>query len=439
MAGAHTGKSVEQSLSLEQNSSPGQSKMTEKSASNTCLSEAEDYVDSIMSTQRVTKVQTPMTSNRKRHLSVSGTSDTTSKKARNCESGESGETEDRTKDLSSISSIIEDLSEKTRSPIKAKRTLYRKGSTSSSNNVAVTEADVHVNATPTIEQLIAKLSSAVHTMFVSMNERFDQLESGLEQRISSKVAQILDKRVNSELSKVRKDIDTRMETFKESMKAEMTADLADVRAKMNTRDSNSTTCNVSQAKDLSLNIVIRNLPESQNENTKNKVNALFRDGLRLSDITVDNAERKQTYSASKPGVVIARLKNKDDKQRVMKGKTRLRESRQFSKVYIHHDQLPSERSASTNFRAILRAMNNTNLSMKGSRIVYGRDDIDSATSDASVGNSERSETSRYSRHSDDRSSNNDWERVDYGRRGGRRGSRDSSRDYNSRDTYRWRD
>ena len=190
-----------------------------------------------------------------------------------------------------------------------------------------------------MEQLFAKMSSDINMMFMSVNERLDKLDSGLEQRIANKVAQLLDKRVNTELNRVRKDIDSRLDDFKSSIKADL-ADLDDIRDEISTRVS--TTPNIPQQKDLSLNIVIRNLPESHNENAKSKVNAIFRDGLKLSDISVEDAERKQSHSESKPGVIVARMNStcKQDKQRVMKEKSRLKDSRQFSTVYINHDQHP---------------------------------------------------------------------------------------------------
>ena len=104
-----------------------------------------------------------------------------------------------------------------------------------------------------------------------------------------------------------------------SIKTERAADLDDIREEIRTFQHASDSVS-SRAKDLSLNIVISNLPENQNENIKNKVNALFRDGLRLSEIFVSDAERKQSHNTSKPGVVIAKMKSKDAKQLVMKEK-----------------------------------------------------------------------------------------------------------------------
>ena len=55
----------------------------------------------------------------------------------------------------------------------------------------------------------------------------------------------------------------------------------------------------------------------------------------------------------------------------MKEKRRLKDSKQFSKVFIQYDQHPSEHSVNINFRRIIRAMkSNTNLSMRGSRVFF---------------------------------------------------------------------
>ena len=256
---------------------------------------------------------------------------------------------------------------------------------------------------------------------------------------------------------MRKDIDSRLDYFKSSIKAGLAADLGDIRDEISTRVS--TTPNILQQKDLSFNIVIRNLPESHNENTKSKVNAIFRDGLKPSDISVEDAERKQPHSESKPGVIVARMNSKQDKQRVMKEKSRLKDSRQFSKVYINHDQHPSERSVSTNFRKILHAMksNKNNLMMKGSRVVYNDGNSNSSKPDdsgsyhhrqsASRGSlnngqnprerSDRTDGDRSGSHVVNRSYSGGWRKVNRG--ASRHDSRPNSRDARAQGNYRWRD
>ena len=426
MANSNESKSVVKDLSPETCSSPGQG---EKSVSD-CLAEATEYVDSIMSSQMISRVDTPNATSRKRNLSVSGTSDTSPKKARGDDSGDCIE--------------LEDLTDTNRSHLKARRSLSK----NAKQNAVVTEADVHVSATPTVQQLFAKLSSDMNMMFMSVNERLDKIDAGLEQRIATKVGQVLDKRVNSEMNKIKKDFDSRLEDFRQSLRAEVAADLDDIRDELNSREPS--TQNVQQVRDISLNIVIRNLPESHNENTKTRVNSLFRDGLRLSDVTVEEADRKQSHSDSKPGVIIARMKNKQEKQRVMKEKSRLKDSRQFAKVFIHHDQHTSERSVSNNFRRIVRAMksNSSNLSMRGARIIYDRDSQTSYSAGASYSEQLRdSGTKRDYERQYDRSDRRDGDcpysvnrrDYDYNRGGNRNDFSRGIRQDRPRNGYRWRD
>ncbi|KAH3769440.1 hypothetical protein DPMN_170709 [Dreissena polymorpha] len=148
-------------------------------------------------------------------------------------------------------------------------------------------------------------------------------------------------------------------------------------------------------------------------------------------------ERKQSYNESKPGVIIVTLNSKEDKQTIMKAKTVLRQNSQYKNVFIHHDQLPSERSTNKNFATILNALKSSqgNLYMKGSRVVYSDVDIDSSRKSDRLSSTERRwESDRsYNRDSrrganevgnshrsdygDRRQSRGEWERVD------RRGSR----------------
>ena len=120
------------------------------------------------------------------------------------------------------------------------------------------------------------------------------------------------------------------------------------------------------------NLHIRNLPQSRSENIDSKVNGLIRDGLKLGNIKVGSAERKAPHEGSdKPGVVVATLKTTEDKKSVMMAKNKLKNNRQYSTVYINHDQTKNERLLADNFRAILSAVKNgdTNLSLRGARVV----------------------------------------------------------------------
>ena len=77
MTDLNENKSAKESISLDKSSSPGRK---DAPISDT-VAEASEYVASIMSGQMISKVDTPNANSRKRNLSVSGTSETTTKKA----------------------------------------------------------------------------------------------------------------------------------------------------------------------------------------------------------------------------------------------------------------------------------------------------------------------------------------------------------------------
>lgn len=168
-------------------------------------SEAAEYVEAIMSSQQATRVTTPVQSGRKRNASEPCNTDSTVKKAR--------------------------------VTAKAKRNLNQ---------------SVPSESVLSVEHLIAKLTADIHMQFSAMNERMDKLESSLEQRISNKVAQIIDKRVNTELSRICKDVDSRLESFKEEIKSDISADLHDINDRVRVL-SNGVSVNSGQT-DVSLNI-----------------------------------------------------------------------------------------------------------------------------------------------------------------------------------------
>lgn len=289
-----------------------------------------------MLSQRIERIATPVQSGRKRNASEP--LDSTVKKARTLST--------------------------------ARRTLYNEGPTPAPRNIVVAHADVHANGNPSVEHLINKLSADMHMLFGSITERMDKLESGIEQKIANKVSQILDKRVNTELNRIRKDVDDKLLSMKDSLRDEITEELDVIKARIDSlpvRDVQSQ--QRSTADDRSLNVVIRGLSETQGEDTRAKVNKLIRDGLKIRDISCSAASRKKSSVESKPGVIIAQFSTHEDKRKVMSAKRDLRKNQQYEHVYINHDLSSADRLMSSNFRTILNALHKSDLSVKGSRVV----------------------------------------------------------------------
>ncbi|WAR08689.1 LOW QUALITY PROTEIN: hypothetical protein MAR_018647 [Mya arenaria] len=234
-----------------------------------------------------------------------------------------------------------------------------------SNKVVITQADIHVDGDVTVEQLVRKMSADMHMLFTSLSERVDKLEATLEQRESSKVSQLLDKRINSELNRIRRDVDDRMDVFKETMRVDVSEEITELKAKVDSLADNRP----ASGNDIFRNIIIRGLAEIQNENTSKHA----KDILKLHGITCESAEHKTSTNQFNPAIIVARVRSIEDKRKVMLKKPELQRNPHFNKVFIDHDLSYADRFMSRHFRAVLKALNNQGLTMKGSRVIRSRD------------------------------------------------------------------
>jgi len=398
--------------------------------------DAREFVESVMNSQKATRVDIPFKSGRKRHLSVPSEIPLDPTK-RACIDVRAKRTLNRPSDGPSPVSFADFPN------ISGVDSVDSSKSSKSSESSLVETVDDSERQVSVVESAIQKLSADMHMMFSALDERLGKLESGIEQRIANKVAQLLDKRVNSEMSKVRKDVDARLETFKESLKDEVTADIAEINTKLQNLSTAQTYAAAASGPtppqpDRSLNVVIRGLPSTNNERVIEKVNVLIKDGLRVNDVSCVSAERKQAYNDSKPGVVIASFTCHDDKRKVLSSKRELKNSRQYNTVYIDHDLSVPDRIMNNNFRTILSALRDQNLTVRGTRVVHvGRGNDSERYRDTS-----RNDNRNYTRASDrgnnrdstrdstrDRSQGDDWQTVQnnrghgtYGNRRGRYGN-----------------
>ncbi|CAC5384929.1 unnamed protein product [Mytilus coruscus] len=198
--------------------------------------------------------------------------------------------------------------------------------------------------------MISKLSSDMKTMFGDMNTRIIELEENLDRKLTAKFKQVLDKRVNSEMSNIRKEIDKTVNCLKK----DFNQDLRVVEEKINEISVPAADSEL-KASGIDRNVVFRNLPESKSENLKLKVAALFTEGLKLSHIGTFEVERKYSRS-SKPGVVVVSCKTKTDRFEILSAKKKLKSSRHYSNVYIQPDQTLQQRIEAENFRTLVHTL-----------------------------------------------------------------------------------
>ena len=120
------------------------------------------------------------------------------------------------------------------------------------------------------------------------------------------------------------------------------------------------------ALDCKKNIVIINLPGSENENVINKTNALLKEGLKL-DIKCVHTEHKGSQWKHGNGVIVARFNSQEDKERILQTKKVLGKSRVYSQVTIRPDQSPAQRALDRKLCMVAGAMG---MEYRGGRYRY---------------------------------------------------------------------
>lgn len=261
------------------------------------------------------------------------------------------------------------------------------------SEVIVTDAEVHVDGDIShldTRELLMKVYSQMQNNFSVLGKRIDSIEANLEKKLTDKMTKVIDKRISSESVKLKKDMENKVHDIRKEFEAdldEISEKVANLSSQRNNDGIRETLS--SHSDELKLNIVVRKLPETMNENLDNKVNSLIKDGLKLRDIEVRSTERKQSHSANIPGVVVAKLRNIEDKKKIMTAKAILRHDRRYKDIFIHNDQTKEERLMSANLRSLVNAYRSgdSNIQIKGSRIVSINSE--SPTDSSSHGSSNR--------------------------------------------------
>ena len=102
-------------------------------------------------------------------------------------------------------------------------------------------------------------------------------------------------------------------------------------------------------------IVVRGIPCGRNETaqvSKDKATALIRDGCKLSNVKVTQAERKFS-KGTKPGPIIATIETFEQKHSLVKNNNNLKNANKYKKVYIENDYSNETRNTDSNLRTIL--------------------------------------------------------------------------------------
>ena len=127
--------------------------------------------------------------------------------------------------------------------------------------------------------------------------------------------------------------------------------------------------------DPEVTVVARGLVYEQDEDVHEKASTMLRRGLGLRDIPIVRAMRMTGYG-NRPGIVKIQLSSLDDKKKVLRAKAELKNSGDFSNVYLRTAYTHAERLMDLNFRAILRKLpGGQNMRLTGHGRIIERDNL----------------------------------------------------------------
>ena len=143
-------------------------------------------------------------------------------------------------------------------------------------------------------------------MSLDMRRRFDDVENSLADKIRIAVNEIIT-----------------------DVRAELDAKLAALEARMMALEDRPA---APAQDDRSLNFVIFDMAESENENIEEKVNSLVSTQLLLPEVKVESAQRKQKPEGRDAGIILVECSDIIDKRKIMEAKSNLNTFKHFKHI-----------------------------------------------------------------------------------------------------------
>ena len=206
------------------------------------------------------------------------------------------------------------------------------------------EDGADMSVPPGIRLLFSNLSNDIQSSHDKLSKRLDSLEEDLQ----GKIKELVSVAIKVEVDKVRTEYSAEINSLKAKVSS-LEKSYADV-VRVNGMSS------AAAFEERKKRIVVRGIPCDRNETaqvSKDKVSALIRDGCKLSNVKVTQAERKFS-KGKKPGPIIATIETFEQKQSLMKNKNSLKNVNKYKKVYIENDYSPKTRNTDSNLRTILK-------------------------------------------------------------------------------------
>lgn len=123
---------------------------------------------------------------------------------------------------------------------------------------------------------------------------------------------------------------------------------------------------------IQMNIIFRFLPQGAAENVTNKVNSVIMDGLKLTQIKVVCAEKKESRGERFPGVVVPTYRSAHDKRSMTRD---CEIANKFSRAYIMNDKPFQQRIFESDMRVLADSVGDGQLKVIGGHIHCIGEDI----------------------------------------------------------------
>ena len=200
--------------------------------------------------------------------------------------------------------------------------------------------------------ILATVQEEINGVRKEFNDRIDGLSKKLEEKMCSKLQEKIDSKLNDAKQEIKRD--PNLNKLKDDV-SKLQKSYADVASSLPHEQHSDRIPELSRVK-----VVIRNLKfdeqEARDPNiTVNLVNSLIRDGLKLTNVKVVQAERK-TSRNDKPGVIIAQFESFAQKKKVLDVKKSLKKIPKYQNVYIEDERSQEQRLAESNLRTVLQAV-----------------------------------------------------------------------------------
>ena len=204
-----------------------------------------------------------------------------------------------------------------------------------------------------LKLMMQGLSSTMNDFCVMMTSRMDSFESD----IVNKIGLMVDSKLSTAVKKVKDQFQAELKTVTDKVECIEKSYAEAVKLNVKTTEDEDKG-----------RIIVRNMPESVNENIVNKVNGLIRDGLHLKDVKVETADRKKSFKAGKAGVIVVALASVSDKRKVLENKRELKNSHNYKDIFIENSIPKSQRVMNSNLRNIIKVIGDDKLELRGTRV-----------------------------------------------------------------------